>query len=83
MSKSNEWTEWHLTPNGWIPGSEKLDHTRVITKEPPVDRVYSFEYREEVPYNTMNITSTTIYGDETSQEVQELLEKFPKPYHFS
>ena len=38
MSASNEWSEYHLTPNGWVEGSEKLDFSR--TERPaPADRV--------------------------------------------
>jgi len=29
MSASKEWTEWHLTPTGWVRGSEKVDYQGV------------------------------------------------------
>jgi hypothetical protein len=45
MSASNEWTEWHLTPNGWERGTEKEDFRRV-DREPPADRVLTVVYRE-------------------------------------
>lgn len=45
MSASNEWTEWHLTPRGWEPGTEKTDFSR-IDREPPLDRVLTIRWRE-------------------------------------
>jgi hypothetical protein len=38
MSASNEWSEYHLTPGGWVEGSEKLDFNR-SERPAPVDRV--------------------------------------------
>ncbi len=39
MSASNEWTEWHLTPRGWIEGSEELDFGGGKKVATPADRV--------------------------------------------
>jgi len=47
MSASNEWTEWHLTPKGWVRGSEKRDFSSV-DREPPKDRVLTVVYSEFV-----------------------------------
>ena len=32
MKPSNEWTEWHLTPQGWERGTEKTDLFRDTSK---------------------------------------------------
>jgi hypothetical protein len=46
MSATNEWTEWHLTPKGWIRGSERTDHAGTVTRDPPIDRVITVTYSE-------------------------------------
>ncbi len=46
MSLSNEWWEYHLTPGGWLEGSEKLDFAGVKEKPIPPDRVLTLKFRE-------------------------------------
>jgi hypothetical protein len=48
MSLSNEWYEWHLTPRGWVIGSQKLDFGGVQLEDPPPDRVLTIREREFV-----------------------------------
>jgi hypothetical protein len=45
MSATNEWTDWHLTPEGWQRGTEKEDHA---TQHRPVpdDAVCSYRWTE-------------------------------------
>src|SRR5574343_541972 len=31
MAASSEWTEWHLTPRGWVRGSDQRDFAGVTT----------------------------------------------------
>ena len=45
MSASNEWTEWHLTPGGWVRGTEKEDF-RKIERAPPPDRVKAVRWHD-------------------------------------
>ncbi|GAA0029113.1 hypothetical protein [Bradyrhizobium ottawaense] len=47
MSLSNEWTEWHLTPAGWVRGTEKEDF-RTVHRDPPPDRVKTVVWRERL-----------------------------------
>lgn len=49
MSLSNEWTEYHLTPQGWVEGSTRLDVIGTTIREPPTDRVETYRYSVEVP----------------------------------
>lgn len=45
MSLSNEWFEYHLTPAGWIAGTEKLDSgTRNVPV--PTDRVLTVQFHD-------------------------------------
>lgn len=45
MSASDEWTDWHLTPNGWKAGTEKRDHG-TEEKIPPDERVLTVRWCE-------------------------------------
>lgn len=60
MIASYEWTERHLTPNGWVRGSEKTDFSPSTEVAPPVDRVLTVRYIDE----------QTGYGGE--QRVEEM-----------
>lgn len=44
MAASNEWDEWHLTPSGWVKGTEKTDFA-LNEVPPPKDRVATFKYQ--------------------------------------
>ena len=61
MSASNEWTEWHLTQDGWQRGTEKEDFKR-IDRDPPKDRVLTVVYRQFLssmyskPEESLNLT---------------------------
>jgi hypothetical protein len=46
MTASYEWTEYHLTPLGWVRGTVKTDFDREDV-EPPADRILSVRYIEE------------------------------------
>lgn len=41
---SKEYTIWHLTPNGWIEGTNKKDFVGTAEKPIPKDRVLSSKY---------------------------------------
>lgn len=59
MSASNEWTEYHLTPKGWVEGSCQVDFAGVQHKEPPPDRVITERYREELSSSFSKVHRTT------------------------
>jgi hypothetical protein len=40
------WTEWHLTPCGWVRGSEKSEVGSVFEVEPAIGRVLTCRYGE-------------------------------------
>ena len=46
MSASNEWTEWHLTPEGWVRGSERRDGPGTTLVDYPEGSVLVFRYSE-------------------------------------
>lgn len=78
MSASNEWTEWHLTPNGWVRGSEKIDFGKPDIKDPPVDRVMTYTWREHLS-SVFSKPSLTVEGCKyfaDSKTISDLQAKF-------
>ncbi|HNP63706.1 MAG TPA: hypothetical protein PKH39_07180 [Woeseiaceae bacterium] len=77
MSASNEWTEWHLTPQGWARGTEKEDFRR-IDREPPEDRVLTVRYRQFIGsvYSGMKESTETIWESEDKKTIVQLKKQF-------
>lgn len=46
MSASDEIDEMHLTPNGWVQGSSKIDFSGWTHRAPPAGRVLTVSFRE-------------------------------------
>jgi len=83
MSASNEWTEWHLTPDGWQRGTEKEDFRRV-DREPPVDRVLTVIYREFISssFSPMEKSSYVEWQSNDAAAITALTAKYgPAPEH--
>ncbi|AZT82117.1 MAG: hypothetical protein FH752_18770 [Marinobacter adhaerens] len=78
MSASKEWTEWHLTPTGWVRGSEKVDYQGVTTVEPPADRVLTCEYQEYLSssFSSMDKGASVLWESEDKEKVAQLLKQF-------
>lgn len=62
MSASNEIDEMHLTPSGWVQGSEKLDFSGWNHREPPCDRLLTVRFRE---YLSSSFSKMELTADET------------------
>jgi hypothetical protein len=78
LSASNEWFEYHLTPQGWVDGSEKIDFSGVKEKEPPADRVLTLRFHE---YMSSGFSPIDKWCDEQFRHedkllVNKLLEQF-------
>jgi hypothetical protein len=52
MAVSRQWTEWHLTPRGWISGSTRRDGEGNVWRDEPEDRVLTFVYKEQSTSST-------------------------------
>ena len=78
MSASNEWWMWHLTPNGWVAGSEKLDHHREPQHvDPPDDRVLSVAVHDLWPSTFRRLHwEDELFRVDDDRVVAELLEKY-------
>jgi len=46
MAADLEWSEWHLTPHGWIAGTENTG-TSLVERAIPESRVFSLQYIDE------------------------------------
>jgi hypothetical protein len=81
MAASNEWTEFHLTSNGWIEGSERLDFGNTKLVEPPKDRVLTRIYREYMPstFSRLEKFFETNWISDNSELVNSLLREYPHP----
>jgi hypothetical protein len=80
MSLSNEWTEWHLTPAGWVRGTEKEDF-RKIDREPPPDRVKTVVWHDRL---SSRFSKPDRYHEETwsspdKAAISGLVAKFGSP----
>jgi hypothetical protein len=45
MAISRQWTEWHLTPAGWVSGSSRRDGEGNVWRDEPKDRAITFVYQ--------------------------------------
>ncbi len=48
MAISRQWTEWHLTPAGWVSGSSRRDGQGNVWRDEPEDRIITFVYQEQM-----------------------------------
>lgn len=46
MSASNEYFEYHLTPGGWVDGSQKIDFQGRTERPTPTDTLLTVCFRE-------------------------------------
>ncbi|WP_094676412.1 hypothetical protein [Hydrocoleum sp. CS-953] len=83
MSASNEWEEWHLTPDGWIEGTLKTDFSRKEV-EIPTNRVATYRYQEYLAstFSKMDRDWLKTSGDdeETITSLIELHGKYPTKF---
>src|SRR6266576_4806919 len=86
MATDDHEIERHLTPNGWVTGSERVNGRQIKTVEPPVDRIET--WLEETSDSSEGwdppiISSKLIWESPTvSSEVRtELNQRFPRPEH--
>jgi hypothetical protein len=48
MAVSRQWTEWHLTPGGWVSGSSRRGGEGNVWRDEPEERVVTFVYQEQI-----------------------------------
>lgn len=77
MSASNEWTEWHLTPKGWVRGSEKEDFGGIKTIPRPESCVMTALHREYLSssFSRLDKTDEIVWTSENQSAVEALLDQ--------
>jgi hypothetical protein len=80
MSLSNEWTDWHLTPEGWVRGTEKEDFGK-IERDPPPDRVKTVRWRDYIAsrYSTPERYHSDEWSSDDKAAIARLEAKFGPP----
>ncbi len=82
MALTNDSWEWHLTPTGWVLGTERLDQF-IEQREVPTDRVLSGRFQEtlEDAFSELQLT-WEVFWRHDAIDPQPLLNKFgEKPRH--
>jgi len=77
MAASNEWTEYHLTQNGWEEGTNKTDFS-MKTRLLPTGRVLTKRYEEFMGSSFSNLSCTTseLWNCGDNNKIELLIEKF-------
>jgi hypothetical protein len=59
MSASDEIDEMHLTPRGWLQGSQKVDFAGWTHRDTPPDVLLTVSFREHMSssFSTMDLTA--------------------------
>ncbi|GAB6142098.1 hypothetical protein JCM14076_28270 [Methylosoma difficile] len=84
MATSKEWKEWHLTPSGWVGGSERTDFAPSVNIEPPNDRVLSCLYKETLPspYSSLETSAEVTWSSDDKELIKKFIKEFGKcPNH--
>lgn len=78
MTLSKEWWEYHLTPNGWVVGDERLDFGGIEKRPVPADRVLTIRETEIISssHSKLETTWSEVYRSDDEELVQNLLEKY-------
>jgi len=84
MAASNEWTEWHLTPAGWVKGSEKDDFNGLTLRGTPEGCVMTMKHSEYAGsvYSGVDRKDEMVWKYSDAALVDSLLRKHgPAPRH--
>ncbi len=74
MAIRQEWTEWHLTPEGWRRGSTRVQGKGNTWADEPEDRVLSYVYKEvESAGSKPRVSVEESWRSKTAADVDALL----------
>ena len=75
MAVSKQWTEWHLTPSGWVSGSSRRDGEGNVWRDEPEERVITFVYQEQVDkaHPEGHATVQESWRSKTATHIEQLL----------
>jgi len=83
MAVDREEREYHLTPNGWVPGTMKDMFTGTIAGTVPDDRVLTLVWKmvQKSQYEPESrLVIETWRGSISDEELEDLRAKFPPPF---
>ncbi len=82
MAIRQEWTEWHLTPEGWRRGSTRVQGKGNTWADEPEDRVLSYVYKEVAREGAEpTVSAEETWRSKTSREIDALLRQHgPSPH---
>lgn len=78
MSAIDEAVEWHLTPEGWVVGTQRIEQN-ITKREPPDNRLLTLKCSEYLssPFSKLERYKEEIWRAEgQDQLIAELLEKY-------
>jgi hypothetical protein len=78
MAVRREWTEWHLTPRGWQPGSTRREGAGTKWTDEPEDRVLTCVFQElqgNQPPDTERSTEET-WRSKKGDNLDDLLKQY-------
>ncbi|MEL6776507.1 MAG: hypothetical protein AAFO06_04560 [Cyanobacteria bacterium J06597_16] len=78
MALTDEWQEWHLTPDGWVEGSYKTDFSETVTVDTPDNVVFSLRCGDyqRTHYDSNPFYREVMYGSENYSEVKALIKRY-------
>lgn len=81
MSASDEWEDVHLTPSGWVDGSDKRDFAGVTHRPVPTDAVLTVHRRVYVAstFSKPDVSESETRHTDDLAIIEELRKKYGKP----
>lgn len=78
MSTDHLWTEWHLTPCGWVSGSVKTELGSTLEVESPRERVLTcrYDYCESKAHEQPLGTVAELWRSADAEKVEKLMAIF-------
>ena len=76
---SSEWTEWHLTPQGWVRGSSVTPYGRQ-TRSVPADRVKTcvLQMTGAEPHPSVRLHDKVTFDPARAHELEERFGPCPR-----
>ena len=84
MASDNLWTEYHLTPHGWVEGTERFFQNVTKKVERPQDAVETWQQHiyQRSDWSPEETTVSMIWHDpsKSEEERKHLRDKFPRRF---
>ncbi|NWK96185.1 hypothetical protein DM806_10955 [Sphingobium lactosutens] len=82
MTARDEIDEMHLTPNGWVQGSQQVDFETWTHRQPPPGSLLTVKFREQMSANHSGTELTATESKHASDaEILAALQKHGTEFH--